>query len=41
MERKHFDAEFKAQAIRICEQSEGPIAQIARELGINVKMLYR
>jgi transposase len=41
MERKHFDAEFKAQAVRMCEQSEVPIAQVARELGINVKMLYR
>lgn len=41
MERKHFDAEFKAQAVRMCEQSDVPIAQVARELGINVKMLYR
>jgi len=41
MERKQFDAEFKAQAVRMCEQHEVPIAQIARELGINVKMLYR
>lgn len=39
MERKQYDAEFKAQAVRLCEQREAPIAQIARELGINVKLL--
>jgi transposase len=41
MERQQFDREFKAQAVRMCEQGEVPIAQIARELGINVKLLYR
>jgi transposase len=41
MERQQFDREFKAQAVRMCEQADVPIAQIARELGINVKMLYR
>jgi transposase len=41
MERKQFDREFKAQAVRLCEQEDVPIAQVARELGINVKLLYR
>jgi transposase len=41
MERKQYDREFKAQAVQMCEQAEVPVAQIARELGISVKMLYR
>jgi transposase len=41
MERQQFDREFKAQAVRLCEQGDVPIAQVARELGINVKLLYR
>ena len=41
MERQQYDREFKAQAVRLCEQGDVPIAQIARELGINVKLLYR
>jgi putative transposase len=41
MERKQFNREFKAQAVRLCEQGGVPIAQVARELGINVKLLYR
>ena len=41
MQRQQFDREFKAQAVRMCEQADVPIAQVARELGINVKMLYR
>ena len=41
MERQQFDREFKAQAVRLCEQGEIPIAQIARDLNINVKLLYR
>jgi transposase len=41
MERQQFDREFKAQAVRLCEQGDLPIAQIARDLGINVKLLYR
>ena len=41
MERQQFDREFKAQAVQLCEQGDVPIAQVARELGINVKLLYR
>jgi transposase len=41
MERRQYDAEFKAQAVRLCEQAEVSIAQIARDLDIPVKLLYR
>ena len=41
MERQQFDREFKAQAVRLCEQSNVTVAQVARELGINPKLLYR
>jgi transposase-like protein len=41
MERQQFDREFKAQAVRLCEQGDVAITQVARELGINVKLLYR
>ena len=33
--RKKFDQEFKASAVRIVEESGRPIAQIARDLGVN------
>jgi transposase len=41
MERQQYDREFKAQAVRLCEQGDVPIAQVARELGIDAKLLYR
>jgi transposase len=41
MERQQFDREFKAQAVRLCEQGDVSIAQVAREVGIEVKLLYR
>ena len=41
MERQQFDREYKAQAVRMCEQSNVTVAQVARELGINPKLLYR
>ncbi len=41
MERRKYDQEFKRQAIQLCEQEGVTIAQIARELGIDVKLLYR
>ncbi len=41
MERQQYDREFKAQALRMCEQGEVSVAQVARTLGINVKLLYR
>jgi transposase len=33
--RKKFDQEFKSSAVRIVEESGRPIAQIARDLGVN------
>jgi transposase len=41
MERQQYDREFKHQAVRLCDQGDVPIAQVARELGIDVKLLYR
>jgi transposase len=41
MERQQFDREFKAQAVGLCEQGDVSIAQVARELGVDVKLLYR
>ena len=39
--RRQYDREFKAQAVQLCEQDGVPITQIARELGVDVKLLYR
>jgi transposase len=33
--RRRFDREFKEGAVRIVRETERPIAQVARELGIN------
>jgi transposase len=33
--RKKYDQEFKDSAVRIVEESGKPIAQIARDLGVN------
>jgi len=41
MERRKYDREFKTQAMQLCEQEGVSVAQIARELGIDVKLLYR
>jgi len=41
MGRQQFDREFKAQAVRLCDQGDVSLAQVARELGIAVKLLYR
>jgi len=33
--RKKYDAEFRQGAIRIVEETKKPIAQVARDLGVN------
>jgi transposase len=33
--RRRFDAEFRAGAVRIVRETHKPIAQIARDLGVN------
>jgi transposase len=37
--RRRFTAEFKAEAVRLVASSGKPLAQIARELGINEQVL--
>jgi transposase len=37
--RRRFTAEFKAEAVRLAASSGKPLAQIARELGINGEVL--
>ena len=39
MERKKFDQEFREGAIRIVRETGKPIAQVARELGLNAGTL--
>jgi len=37
--RRRFTAEFKAEAVRLVASSGKPLAQIARELGLNEQVL--
>ena len=39
--RKSYTEEFKREAVRLMETSGKPIAEIARDLGINDNNLYR
>jgi len=39
--RRIFPAEFKRNAVELANSSDRPVAQIARELGINPGLLYR
>lgn len=40
-ERRKYTEEFKREAVQLMESSGKPIAEIARELGINDNNLYR
>ena len=39
--RRHFDQQFKVDAIRLVNESGRPIAEIAKELGVNRNHLDR
>jgi transposase len=41
MARRHFDREFKLSAVKLLIESERPLAQVARSLGIHASMLRR
>ncbi len=41
MDRKSYTEEFKREAVRLMETSGKPIAQLARDLGVNDNNLYR
>jgi transposase len=38
---RQFSPEFKREAVRLAEQTDGPITQVARELGIRVNQLCK
>jgi len=38
---RQFSPEFKREAVRLAEQSDGPITQVARELGVRVNQIYK
>lgn len=40
-QRKQYTREFKLEAVRMAEDSQEPIAQVARRLGIHPNLLYR
>ena len=40
-ERRQYTREFKQEAVRLSETSGRAVAQVARELGIRPKLLYR
>ena len=39
--KKHYTKEFKLEAIRLANESDKPVAQIARELGIRQNQIYK
>jgi transposase len=41
MARKRYTREFKIEAIQLAENSDKPMAQIARELGVHPNTLYK
>jgi transposase len=41
LRRRRFDKQFKLDALRLIQDSERPLAEIARELGVHPNVLYR
>ena len=43
MKRKNrkYTREFKIEAIRLCEEDERPVSEVARQLGISPNILYK
>jgi transposase len=39
--RRRFDAQFKLDAVRLIQQGERSVREIARELGVRNELLYR
>ncbi|RMG95073.1 MAG: IS3 family transposase, partial [Deltaproteobacteria bacterium] len=39
--RKRYSSEFKAEAVRLMQTSDKPVAEIAEDLGISEQSLYR
>jgi transposase len=39
--RRKYTEEFKTEAVRLVRESDKPVAQVARELGIADNLLYR
>ena len=37
---KHYSASFRANAVRLASESERPITEVARDLGISYQTLY-
>jgi len=40
-ERRHYDAEFKREALRLLETSGKRVEELARDLGIHASLLWR
>jgi transposase len=40
-ERKKYDPEFKRQAVRLMQESGKSVSELAEDLGVTSKMLYR
>ena len=38
---QHYTREFKLEAIRLAEESDKPVTQVARELGLRVNQIYK
>jgi transposase len=38
---RKYSREFKMEAVRLCEEDERPVAEVARQLGIHPNNLYK